>query len=91
MTSIGQLMECRRTARNLQRFLDRDPSAPLSDEDRRRVEVHLAECEKCAALSEEYQVLHRSLEVLGATMEPEPEAVDRVRLALQKALDAEGA
>lgn len=90
MTSIVQMRECRRTAKNLQRFLDRDPSAPLSNEDRRRVEIHLAECEKCSALSEEYQVLHQTLQHLGASMEPDPEAVDRVRLALERALDAEG-
>lgn len=90
MTSIGQMRECRRTAKNLQRFLDRDPSAPLSDEDRRRVELHLAECEKCTALSEEYQVLHQSLQHLGASMEPDPASVDRVRLALERALEADG-
>lgn len=90
MTSISQLLECRRTAKNLQRFLDRDPSAPLSEEDRERVRVHLAECGKCAALSEEYRVLHRSLERFGATLEPEPGAVDRVRVAVRKALDAQG-
>ncbi len=87
MTSIAQMWECRRTARNLQRFLDRDPSAPLSDEDRRRVEIHLQECEKCATLSAEYRILHQWLDRLGESMEPAPEAVQRVRLALDRALD----
>ncbi len=90
MTSIRQLRECRRTARNLQRFLDRDPSAPLSEEDRRRVQVHLSECEKCATLSSEYQALHTSLQQLGSAMAPEPEVVDRVKEALNRALQAEG-
>lgn len=87
---LHQLRECRRTARNLQRFLDRDPCAPLSDEDRRRVQVHLAECEKCATLSFEYQALHTSLQQLGAAMAPEPEVVDRIKEALKLALQAEG-
>lgn len=90
MTSIHQLRECRRTARNLQHFLDRDPSAPLSDADRRRVEVHLAECEKCSTLSFEYRALHASLQELGSAMAPEPEVVDRVKAALDRALQAEG-
>jgi anti-sigma factor RsiW len=89
MMSIGQILECRRTARNLQRFLDRDPSMPLSEDDRVRVQLHLAECEKCAAISEEYQMLHRSLKHLSTTMEPPPESIERVRVAVHKVLDAE--
>jgi anti-sigma factor RsiW len=86
MTSIRQLLECRRTARNLQRFLDRDPSAPLSEEDRRRVAAHLDECEKCAAISAEYQALHASLQHLGSALAPDPQAVERVRAAVDRAL-----
>jgi predicted anti-sigma-YlaC factor YlaD len=90
MTSIRQLRECHRTAKKLQFFLDRDPSAPLSDEDRRRVQAHLAECEKCSTLSSEYQALHASLQQLGSSMTPEPQVVDRVKVALNRALEAEG-
>lgn len=89
MTSISQMRECRRTAKNLQRFLDRDPAAPLSDDDRRRVEAHLAECEKCRTLSAEYQALHASLRDLGSAMAPDDAAVDRVKAALDRALQAE--
>ncbi|MBI1352353.1 MAG: zf-HC2 domain-containing protein [Actinomycetales bacterium] len=89
MTSNFLMRECRRTARNLQRFLDRDPSAPLSEDDRRRVEAHLKECEKCRTLSEEFQALHSSLSDLGSTLAPSDEAVDRVKAALDRALQAE--
>lgn len=89
MTSVRQMLECHRTARLLQRFLDRDPSAPLSDDDRIRVQAHLDECEKCAGLSQEYQALHQSLQRLGAAIGPEPEAIERVRQAVERALEAE--
>lgn len=90
MTSISQMLECRRTARNLQRFLDGDPAAPLSEEDRRRVELHLAECAKCRSLSDEFQALHASLRALGEAAGPSDAAVDRVRAAVDRALHAEG-
>jgi len=89
MTSIVQMWECRRTARSLQRFLDRDPAAPLSEVDLERVEIHLAECKKCTALSEECQALHQALQHLGEAMQPGPDSVDRVRLALERAIESE--
>ena len=90
MTSVRQILECRRTARNLQQFLDRDPAAPLSEDDMRRVQIHLGECEKCTELSKEYEALHRSLRRLGSSLAPEPATVDRVREAVERALAAEG-
>ncbi len=88
--SIPRMLECRRTRRRLQRFLDRDPSAPLTTAEVTQVEEHLRGCERCTGLAEEYRALHRSLEHLGATLEPDDEAVRRVRLALDRALESEG-
>ncbi|MDD2857173.1 MAG: zf-HC2 domain-containing protein [Candidatus Nanopelagicales bacterium] len=89
MTSPRQMIECRRTARRLQQFLDRDPSAPLSDGDRQRVQAHLDVCARCTGLAREYQELHASLRDYGQDAEPTPEAVDRVRQAVQRALAQE--
>lgn len=90
MTSIRLMLECHRTAKLLQRFLDRDPAAPLSDADRLRVQTHLDQCEKCTAMSQEYAALHASLRALGDSLDPDPAAVLRVKAAVENALDAGG-
>lgn len=84
--SVAQMFECRHTARLLQKFLDRDPSAPLSDRDRDRVQAHLDVCEKCTGLSREYQELHQSLQQLGQATGPPQEAIDRVKQAVERAI-----
>ncbi|MDO8732661.1 MAG: zf-HC2 domain-containing protein [Actinomycetota bacterium] len=89
MKSARQMIECRRTARRLQRFLDRDPSAPLSDMDRQRVQAHLAVCERCSGLAREFEDLHNSLRHYGQSSEPTPESVDRVKAAVERALAKE--
>ncbi|MFA7324571.1 MAG: zf-HC2 domain-containing protein [Candidatus Nanopelagicales bacterium] len=89
MTSVGQMLECRRTARQLQQFLDRDPSAPLSTKDRERVQAHLDVCERCSGLAREYEELHRSLRQFGEEAGPAPEALDRVKAAVERAIASE--
>ena len=86
--SIPQMLECRRTRRRLQRFLDRDPSAPLAHDEITDVEEHLRGCERCTGLVAEYRALHRLLEHLGATLQPD-DAVLRVRQAVDRALENE--
>jgi anti-sigma factor RsiW len=87
--SVLRMLECRRTRRRLQRFLDRDPSALLTPAEVAEVEEHLRGCERCTGLVKEYRALHRSLDHLGSALEPDDEAVARVRLALDRALEQE--
>ena len=88
--SIPRMLECRRTRRRLHRFLDRDPSAPLTNAEVAEVEEHLRGCERCTGLAEEYRALNRSLEHVGTSLAPDNRSVQRVLLALNRALEKEG-
>ena len=88
-SSIPHMLSCRRTRRRLQRFLDRDPSALLTPAEVTQVEKHLRGCERCTGLVEEYRALHRTLDRFGSALEPDDDAVRRVRLALDRALENE--
>ncbi len=88
--SLRQVVACHRNRRRLQRFLDRDPAAPLSSTEMVEVEHHLSQCERCTGLAEEYRALHWSLQTWGSVLGPDDEAVRRVREALDRALENEG-
>lgn len=83
------LPECRRTRRRLQRFLDRDPSAPLTAAEEREVQAHLEICEKCQNLAADFTALHASLGRLGAGLAPEQDVIDRVHGFLDSIVDQE--
>lgn len=53
--------ECRWVRAHLTQYLDRDPSAPLSAEELARLETHIAICEKCASISEDYRETSKAL------------------------------
>jgi anti-sigma factor RsiW len=83
------MVTCRWAARRLQRYLDQDPSALLPDHELRRLEAHLATCEKCQGLAQEYRGVSALLARLSVTCEPDVEAVTRAQRRLQLALDEE--
>ncbi len=56
--------ECHWVKAHLIRYLDRDPSAPLSDQELTRLQSHIAICDKCAAISEEYRETSEALSQL---------------------------
>ncbi|MGD9526218.1 MAG: zf-HC2 domain-containing protein [Dehalococcoidia bacterium] len=85
--SVRDALECRRTRKRLQRFLDRDPAALLTPSEAREVEEHLRGCERCSGLAEEYRSLHRSLGKVGLALEPDDEAVRRAKDALLRAVE----
>jgi anti-sigma factor RsiW len=83
------LPECRRTRRRLQRFLDRDPSAPLTAAEELEVQAHLEICGRCQALAADFTALHASLARLGAHLVPDQEALDRLHGFLDSVVDQE--
>lgn len=87
--SPRQMVACHRNRRRLQRFLDRDPAAPLTPAELLEVEHHLSQCERCTGLAEEYRALHRSLQTWGSVLGPDDDAVRRVHDALARALENE--
>ncbi len=61
ISGVQALLACHWSARRMQRYLDADPSAPLRPAEVRRLEAHLARCERCAQLAREHRLLRQSL------------------------------
>ncbi len=80
--SLRQMITCRWSARRIQRYLDADPSAPLSPSEVARLEEHLARCSRCAQTSEEHRVLHRALSRLPGAPTADPASVERLQAVL---------
>lgn len=87
---IVQRRECRRTAKRLMYFLDRDPDAPLSETDKEQIRAHLEVCRKCASVAEEYAILHDELRALGESTEVPTASIRRIQEAVQRTLDEFG-
>ena len=87
--SLRQMITCRWSARRIQRYLDADPSAPLTPGEITRLEGHLAVCERCVRVVDEHRVLHRALSRWPGAPTPDPESVDRVRTFLTQLPDKE--
>jgi anti-sigma factor RsiW len=61
ISEVMSMPECRWVRGHLTQYLDRDPSAPLSSEELARLEAHIAICEKCASISQEYKEMSKAL------------------------------
>lgn len=80
MTGTLKLMlTCHWSARRIQRFLDADPSAPLSPGEVTRLEAHLATCEKCNGVVIEHRALHRALSLWSGRAKVDPASVGRLQ------------
>lgn len=73
------MLGCHWTRRRLQRYLDRDPSAPLHARDLTRLEHHLAACVRCQRVAREHRVLRGLLSRWNDPTFPDPAAIDRLR------------
>lgn len=81
---LTRLWTCHWARRRLQRYLDADPSAPLSAAEIRRLETHLATCERCAELTEDYRGLRRALAAWSQRRTPDPALVARMHATVQQ-------
>jgi len=61
ISEVMSMPECRWVRAHLTQYLDRDPSAPLSDEELARIQAHIAICDRCSAISEDYRETARAL------------------------------
>ncbi len=77
--TLRSMWACHWSARRIQRYLDADPSAPLTPGEIARLEVHLATCGKCTGVVVEHRALHRALSLWSGRPYVDPAAVDRVR------------
>jgi hypothetical protein len=84
MSSVTSMWTCHWARRRIQRYLDADPAAPLTSDEVHRLEAHLATCDRCTALTEEYRGLRRALLRWSARRAPDPAAVMRLRLVAEQ-------
>lgn len=81
---IVRMWTCHWARRRLQRYLDADPSAPLTVSEVNRLEAHLATCERCSKVEREYRGLSGALQGWAAARQPDPALVARVRLTAER-------
>ncbi len=72
---IRMMVTCHWSARRIQRYLDSDPAALLDDAEIRRLEAHLAECERCRDLATEYRQIDSALSRWASRRMPDPDSV----------------
>ncbi len=84
MMGLATMWTCHWSARRIQRYLDADPSAPLSAQEIRRLESHLAICARCSAAVAEHRGLRRALARWASRRGPDPLLADRMRQAAER-------
>lgn len=89
MSTLRQMLTCHWSARRIQRYLDRDEAAPLTVEEIRRLEHHLAECERCRAVAEDHRILSRAFTTWSTRHSPDPATVARLRRTVDTLLKEE--
>lgn len=70
----------------LQRYLDADSSASLDPAEIRRLEAHLAECDRCAAAVEDFRSMRWAMLQLSRLVGPDPAAVAHLHRAVDQLL-----
>ena len=84
ITSLRRMVTCHWSARRIGRYLDNDPSAPLTPAEVKRLEDHLAVCEKCAGVTAEHRALHRALSRWSQQRLPDEAALARLHDTLDR-------
>lgn len=82
--AIRTMVTCRWSARRIQRYLDSDPSALLTDDEIRRLEAHLAQCDRCSAAAAEYRQIDTALSRWAARRIPDPQSVTHMHEVLDR-------
>lgn len=82
ISEVMSMPECHWVRAHLIRYLDRDPSAPLSEEELTRLQAHIAICDKCAAISDEYRETSKALSQFRTQVDKE--SIERLSNSLKK-------
>ncbi|MDO5740207.1 MAG: zf-HC2 domain-containing protein [Ornithinimicrobium sp.] len=85
--AVRQMLTCYWSAKRIQRYLDVDPSAPLTPGEVTRLEEHLATCERCGELMRQHRFLHTALSLWSAGSPVDPASVDRMRTVLDDLIE----
>ncbi len=77
------MLRCHWSAGRIQRYLDADPSAPLTPGEVTRLEEHLATCERCSEVIGQHRALHQALS-RWSRARPDPASVRRMRAVVDE-------
>lgn len=89
ITTLRMVLTCRWSARRLQRCLDDDQAAPPRFRELRRLEAHLADCEKCRSAAGEYRMIGSALAQWAARTLPDQHAVERMHCVVDRLVEGE--
>ena len=84
---LATMLTCHWSARRIQRYLDADPSARLDPAEVRRLEAHLAQCDKCTALANDYRHLNAALTRWSGQRLPDRAAVARMQAVVDRLME----
>jgi hypothetical protein len=84
MMNMVLAMRCKWTGRRLQRYIDMDPAAKLTEGEIARVRAHLAECEKCSTSVSDFKKIGSALRWLGESKAPDDSSLDRLKTRLDQ-------
>jgi anti-sigma factor RsiW len=87
ISTVHRMLTCHWSARRIQRYLDVDPSARLAPREVRRLEAHLAICEKCTELAQEHRRLNRALSRWSGRQLPTPDVVARMHAVVDRLVE----
>jgi len=87
ISEVMSMPECHWVKSHLTQYLDRDPSAPMSEAELIRLEAHIAICERCAAVSENYRETSKALSQLRTHVDQE--SIDRLSNSLKRLISEE--
>ncbi|GJF12006.1 hypothetical protein NGTWS1803_21210 [Mycolicibacterium cyprinidarum] len=73
--AIRMMVTCHWSSRRIQRYLDSDPAALLDPSQIRRLEAHLAQCERCSAAAVEYRQIDSALSRWASRRMPDRQSV----------------
>lgn len=78
MVNPSRMWTCHWARRHVHRYLDADPSLPLTAREIRRLEAHLATCARCATTAEDYRRLRRALADWSHGRAPDPAIMEQI-------------
>ena len=87
--AVRMMVTCHWSARRIQRYLDCDPAALLDPSEIRRLEAHLAECDKCRAAAAEYRQIDSALSRWALRRMPHPQSVAHMHRVVDRLVRGE--
>lgn len=78
MGLIGTMVTCWWSGRHLERYLDADPAAALTEAEVARLEHHLGICSRCATSMEEQLAVKAALDRVRGRLAPDPARIARL-------------